>query len=205
MTNHANKLNVTQISMPKAVCGLDQLEWYKVERLIKEICAQSNITITVYDQKRDEQSQKPTETPVRSALGQAQRLNEALSKLTKWIEKGKVPISQELQGVPRLAWQLNNQWKSLQILCKKFATTDNQVLLQQIVPPSMTQEILSACHSSPTARHLGVAKTSEKIKQRFYWPGLQEDHKTVCQLVPGMSETFGTAQEKPEFTSGMAS
>ena len=41
----------------------------------------------------------------------------------------------------------------------------------------MTQEILSACHSSPTAGRLGVAKTSEKIKQRFYWPGLQEDTK----------------------------
>ena len=47
MTNHANKYNVTQISMPKAGCGLDRLEWHKVQRLIKEICAQSNLTITV--------------------------------------------------------------------------------------------------------------------------------------------------------------
>ena len=87
--------------------------------------------------------------------------------------------SQELQGLPRLAWQPNNQLKSLQlfdgILCRKFETADNQVVLQQIVPPSMTQENLAACHSSPIAGHLGVAKTSEKIKQIFYWPGLQED------------------------------
>ena len=86
--------------------------------------------------------------------------------------KGKVPTSQELQGLPRLAWQLNNQLKSLQLLeripCRKFETVDNQGALQQIKPPSMTQEILSACHSLPTAGHLGVAKTSEKIKQRFY-------------------------------------
>ena len=41
---------------------------------------------------------------MRSALGQAQRGYEALSKLTEWIEKGKVPTSQELQGLPRLAW-----------------------------------------------------------------------------------------------------
>ena len=92
-----------------------------------------------------------------------------------------MPTSQELQGLPRLAWQLNNQLKRLQlldgILCRKFETADNQVVLQQIVPPSMTQEILSACHSSPTTGHLGVAKTSEKIKQRFYWPGIQEDTK----------------------------
>ena len=128
---------------------------YKVERLIREVCAQSNFTITVYDQNKDEQSQKQTETPVRSTLGQAQRQDEALSKLIEWIQKGKVPTSQELQGLPRLAWQLNNQLKSLKlldgILCRKFETADNQVVIQQIVPPSMTQEILSACHSSPTA------------------------------------------------------
>ena len=29
----------------------------------------------------------------------------------------------------------------------------------------MTQQILSACHSSSTAGHLGVAKTSEKRKK----------------------------------------
>ena len=69
MTNHAIKHKVTQISMPKAGCGLDRLEWYKV----KEICAQSDLTIAVYVQNRVEQSQKLTETPVRSALGQAQR------------------------------------------------------------------------------------------------------------------------------------
>ena len=57
--------------MPKAGCGLDQLQWHKVERLINETCAQSNLTSTPYDQNKDEQSQKQDEIPVRSALGQA--------------------------------------------------------------------------------------------------------------------------------------
>ena len=91
MTNHANKLNFTRIRMPKAGCELDRLEWLKVERLIMEKCAQSNLTITVYDQSKDEKSQNQTETPVRSALGQAQRQYEALSKLIHWIEKETCP------------------------------------------------------------------------------------------------------------------
>ena len=70
--NHANKYKVTHISIPKAGCGLDCLEWNKFERLIKEICAQSSLTITDYEQGKVEQSQKQDETPVRSALGQAQ-------------------------------------------------------------------------------------------------------------------------------------
>ena len=36
MINHANKHKVTQISMPKASCGLDRLQWHKNERLIIE-------------------------------------------------------------------------------------------------------------------------------------------------------------------------
>ena len=163
MKNHANKHKVTQISAPKAGCGLDRLQWHKVERLIKNICAQSNLTITVFEQIKDEQSQNQREAPVRSTLGQAQRQGEALRKLFERIERGKVPISQKLPGLPRLAWQLDNQTKSLQlcygILCRKFETGDNEVVLQQIVPASMTQEIFSACHWSLTTGHLGVAKT----------------------------------------------
>ena len=124
MTNHAQQHQVTQTSMPKAVCGLDRLEWHKVESLIKELCAQSNLTITVYDQNKDEQSHKQHETPVRSALGQKQRQDEALSKPIQWIEKGKSPTPQKIQGLSRFAWQLNNQLKSLQpfdgILCRRF-------------------------------------------------------------------------------------
>ena len=106
-----------------------------------------------------------------------------------------MPTPQELQGLPRPTWQLNNQLKSSQlhdgILCRKFETADNQVVSQQIVPPSMTQEILSACHSSPTAGHLGVAKTSEEIKQRFYWLGLQEDTKLVVSRCPECQKRSG--------------
>ena len=96
MTKHANNHKVTHISVPKAGCGLDWLEWHQVERLIRERCAQSLLTITVYDQSTVEQSQKQTETPVHSALGQAQRQDEALPKLIEWIQKRNVPTSQEI-------------------------------------------------------------------------------------------------------------
>ena len=102
MTNQDNAYQVTRINIPKAGCGLDRLERQKVERLIKEICAQSNLTTTVYDQNKNEQSQKEDETPVRPALGKAQRQDEALSKLIQWIERAKMPTPQELQGLLRL-------------------------------------------------------------------------------------------------------
>ena len=55
----------------------------------------------------------------------------------------------------------------------------------------MTQEILAACHSSPIAGHFGVAKASEKIKQRFYWPRLQEDTKLFVSRCPDGQKRSG--------------
>ena len=143
MTNHSNNLNVRHISRPKAGCGLDWLEWHKVERLIKEICAESNVTITVSDQhKVVEQSQKQDE-----ALGKAQRQDEALSKLIPWIEQREVHTPQQWQGFLRLAWQQNNQLKSSRllegILCRRFETGDREVKLEQLLPPAMMHTILS--------------------------------------------------------------
>ena len=203
-TNEANKHKVTQISMPKAGCGFGRLKLHKVERHIGEICAQSTFTITVNDQNKNEQSQKQEEAPVRSALDQAKRQDEALSKLMQRIERGKVPTPQQLQGLSRLAWQLNNQLKSLQlrdgILCRKFENGDNEIVLQEIVPPLRTHEILSACHPLSTAGHLGVAKTSQKKKVLL--AKTTKRNKNVCQPVSEMSETFRTAQKVSSFIGG---
>ena len=209
MTNYANAHQVTRISIPNFGCGLDRLEWYKMKCLIKEICAQSKLTITVYDLEKDENTntqeeqpeitnehaKKVDERPTYLALGRAQRQYEALSKLIQWIEREDVPTQQELQGLPRLAWQLHNQIKSLQllhrILCRRFETGDNEAVVQQKVPSSMTHEIPSACHSSTTAGHLGVAKTSGKIKQRLYWHEIQEDTKLFVSRCPECQKRSG--------------
>ena len=65
------------------------------------------------------------------------------------------------------------------------------MVLQQIVPPSRTREILVACHSSLTAGHLGVAKTSEEKKQRFHCPGMQEDTKLFVSWCPECQKLSG--------------
>ena len=76
-------------------------------------------------------------------------------------------------------------------MCRKSETGKNEVVFQQIIPPSKRHEVLSACHSSPTAGHLGVAKGSEKIKQRFYWPGLQEEPKLFVIRRPECQKRSG--------------
>ena len=58
------------------------------------------------------------------------------------------------------------------------------MVLQKRIPAPMPHRILSACHSSSTAGHLRVPKTTEKIKQSFDWPGLQKDTKLFTRRCP---------------------
>ena len=44
-----------------------------------------------------------------------------------------------------------------------------------VVPAGLVQEILSEAHDSPWSGHLGVTRTLEKVKERFFWPGMTVD------------------------------
>ena len=79
-----------------------------------------------------------------------------------------------------------NQVSSLHIknivLCRKFEPLDgNLPFLQRIVPRSMVPEVLTTLHSSKTAGDLGTHKVIEKVPQRFYWPGFEDDVKQLIQ------------------------
>ena len=99
-----------------------------------------------------------------------------------WVRQKIFPTQNDLQGLPRLAWQMYNQLASLfiqdGILCSKFEPTNGRLAyLQQIVPPSLVTEIITSLHHSLIAGHLGAYKTLEKFRQRYYWPGFKTDVK----------------------------
>lgn len=56
----------------------------------------------------------------------------------------------------------------------------NREIYQAIVPDCERRNVLEMCHD--TSGHLGVTKTLAKIRQRYYWPGLQRD---VHQYIAG--------------------
>ena len=49
MKNHAVINNVSHISMPKIGCGLDRLQWNRVEAIIRSTFKNTNIKISVYE------------------------------------------------------------------------------------------------------------------------------------------------------------
>ena len=72
------------------------------------------------------------------------------------------------------------QWDRLEmhagVLFRKW-TDGNQLdsTFQLIVPDSKKLQVLSLSHDIPSAGHLGVDKTLDKVRQSFYWPAVSED------------------------------
>ncbi|GBM83446.1 Uncharacterized protein K02A2.6 [Araneus ventricosus] len=79
---------------------------------------------------------------------------------------------------------------------KTFDPMVQQWLL--VVPKQLRGDILRSLHDAPTAGHLGFAKTYDRIRRKYYWPGLYgstrrytshckecQRRKTPPQLPPG--------------------
>ncbi|KAK3100422.1 hypothetical protein FSP39_019732 [Pinctada imbricata] len=80
------------------------------------------------------------------------------------------------------------QWDRLKIIDGVmhriwFTDTDDEIL-QLVVPNSMKEEVLKSHHDIPSAGHLGVDKTYERLKTGYYWPGMKEYVDTYCKECP---------------------
>ena len=63
------------------------------------------------------------------------------------------------------------------ILCRQFHPSSNLATeTQLVIPDSMKDIMLQQLHNQ--GGHLGIFKTTENIKARFYWPGYEKDTQT---------------------------
>ncbi len=56
-----------------------------------------------------------------------------------------------------------------------------------VVP--QTEMVLELAHSHPLAGHLGVENTTQRIRDRFHWPGMEAEVKRFCQACPTCQRT----------------
>ena len=65
------------------------------------------------------------------------------------------------------------------------------------VPKNLIGEIIYSNHSEPLSGHLGTTKTLYKIKNRFYWNGLQKDIEKFIKGCPDCQARKGQQNRKP--------
>jgi len=62
---------------------------------------------------------------------------------------------------------------------------------QMVIPANQKTELLVMLHDGPTGGHMGVARTYDSVKHRFYWVGMKRDIQAWCK------RCRGCAQRKP--------
>ena len=62
-------------------------------------------------------------------------------------------------------------------MCRRWEheLTGQEIYHQICLPESIVSQVLRALHNDPSSGHLGVSKTLEKVRRRFYWHGMWED------------------------------
>ncbi|UYV67951.1 hypothetical protein LAZ67_5002588, partial [Cordylochernes scorpioides] len=58
-----------------------------------------------------------------------------------------------------------------------------------VVPRTLRLEVLRSSHDTPTAGHLGFAETYDRIRRRFFWPGL---YRSVRNYVEHLTKAIPT-------------
>ena len=107
------------------------------------------------------------------------------------------------------------QWSRIEIIGDtlrraytiKGTENDNQKLvLQYIVPKQQRPDILELAHDIALSGHLGVEKTVERIRERFYWPNWEQQTReyvlscTTCQEAKYLNQN-SKAPLKPILTT----
>ena len=98
----------------------------------------------------------------------------------EWVSKGTRPNLKEIQDRSFYVKSLWNQLERLDIkdklLVRRWDVNETgQILWQAVVPMKQRRIVLNYAHDIKASGHLGIRKTLGRIRQRFYWPGLQND------------------------------
>jgi len=101
-----------------------------------------------------------------------QEHDDCISLVREWVKCREKPTFKEIS--------LFSQWELLVIendlLCRRWtAPGTRSEVLQVVVPLEERRMILEVCHDNRTGAHLGLHKTLGKVRQYYYWPGIQND------------------------------
>ena len=110
----------------------------------------------------------------------AQRSDTDLSYLITAKEAGQRPNFKEVSSMSKAAKVYYLEWDRLElreeVLYRRWESDDGKTIKWQlIIPDKYKDSVLEELHDSKSAAHLGVTKTRNKIRDRFYWYGYTTD------------------------------
>ena len=171
-----NFYQIDKMGIAHLSSGLDKLDWTEVKIIIHETFRDSRLELTVFTLKTPLERTTAGDHNTAVDLQKAQTTDTGINQVLTWERKHSRPPRSHLQGLSRDVWNMWNLFDELTIrhgiVCRKHENLrTDQMIFQQVVPPALVQDILHSLNSDDTSAHLGVTKTLEKVRSRFYWPG----------------------------------
>ena len=124
-----------------------------------------------------------------SNIRQEQMTDENVGILMAALENGNErPSWETVSSKTSKLKTLWSQWDRLELhggmMYRRWESEEGKESKLQLILPDncyKKQEVLQQFHDCPTAGHLGVEKTLEKVKQSFYWPGMKDQIQEYCR------------------------
>ena len=116
-----------------------------------------------------------------------QRADPSLGPVLQWLASDSIPTTfprDSSHGVQTLWAQRQQLILKEGILYRKWEDVPRKghsQHLQLVLPHELVPTVLEALHNHSTAGHLGITKTLQKVRYRFYWPGQRRDIEDWCR------------------------
>jgi hypothetical protein len=121
-----------------------------------------------------------------AALRREQLADEDVGPLLKEVEAGQRPEWKDISDRSPTYKSYWAQWQSLAVrdgvLERHWESADGKTkTVQTVIPRSKIMEVLAEMHGGPSGGHLGVNKTIDKVRWRYYWLYMRGDVERWCQ------------------------
>ena len=113
----------------------------------------------------------------------------------KWVRE-KAKTSEKKMSHGTVSWFKENKGLLYRYVEDKLDKS-GKAKKQLVVPKVFRNTVLKLAHESILGGHLGMKKTSDKIRLQFFWPGLQEDVKLHCLSCDICQKTFPRGKVSP--------
>ena len=141
-------------------------------------------------------------------LKTAQDDDKDISRIRNWVESGKKPDRKYIDGEGYFVKSILSQWERLKvekgILMRRWDVLEtDEGCWQGVIPLKHCRVVLKYSHDIKASGHLGIKKTLGKIRQNYYWPGLQNDVKAYingCDFCARRKEPLKTKKAPMEMT-----
>ncbi|KRX40353.1 Retrovirus-related Pol polyprotein from transposon 17.6 [Trichinella murrelli] len=106
--------------------------------------------------------------------------DENIECVIRFLRRGRRPTDSEWRELHKESRDLVKQWKHLRLTPAGLAVVVTGKPARWVPPNHARPSILEQLHNGIGGGHLGVKKTAEKVRSRYFWPGWYRDVKAWC-------------------------